>query len=76
MLFEKYDFTCRLDTDAELPCYKGSTFRGVFGRALKKVVCALKQQECETCLLNTKCIYARVFELSVSVNAKDRRIRS
>lgn len=52
MLFERYNFNCHLDTDAELPCYKGSTFRGVFGRALKKVVCALKQQECETCLLN------------------------
>ncbi len=74
MLFERYDFTCRLETDAELPCYKGSTFRGVFGRALKKVVCALKQQECETCLLNTKCIYARVFELPVSANAKDSRM--
>jgi hypothetical protein len=74
MLFDRYDFTCRLETDAELPYYKGSTFRGVFGRALKKIICALKQQECETCLLNTKCIYVQVFETPVSVNAKDTRM--
>ena len=62
MLFERYDFTCRLKTEAQLPYYKGSTFRGVFGRALKKVVCALKRQECISCLLNSQCLYARVFE--------------
>ncbi|MFZ5570167.1 MAG: CRISPR system precrRNA processing endoribonuclease RAMP protein Cas6 [Thermodesulfobacteriota bacterium] len=62
MLFGKYTFTCRLDTDAELPAYKGSTFRGVFGRALKKVVCALPRNDCGPCLLKNKCIYVQVFE--------------
>jgi len=76
MLFERYDFTCRLETDAHLPYYKGSTFRGVFGRALKKVVCALKKQKCDTCLLYTKCVYAQVFETPVSTNSKDSRIAS
>jgi hypothetical protein len=42
MLFGKYQFICRLDTEAVLPVYKGATFRGVFGRALKKIVCPLK----------------------------------
>ena len=74
MLFNRYDFTCRFKTDAELPYYKGSTFRGVFGRALKKVVCALKQQDCETCLLNTKCIYVQVFETPASANPTDSRM--
>lgn len=74
MLFERYNFTCCLETDAALPCYKGSTFRGVFGRALKKVVCALKQQECGTCLLKATCVYSRVFEIPVSANAKDVRM--
>lgn len=76
MLFERYDFTCRLETDAHLPYYKGSTFRGVFGRALKKVVCALKKQKCDTCLLYTKCVYAQVFETPVSTNSKDPRMAS
>lgn len=50
-----------LDTLA-LPHYKGSTFRGGFGNVFKRVVCALKRQDCKDCLLKTKCIYAYVFE--------------
>ena len=74
MLFGEYKFTCRLETDAELPYYKGSTFRGVFGRALKKIVCALKQQECENCLLNSRCVYALIFETPVAASSKDSRM--
>ncbi|MDI6687317.1 MAG: CRISPR system precrRNA processing endoribonuclease RAMP protein Cas6 [Desulfobacterales bacterium] len=64
MLYGKYQFLCRLENEALLPFYKGSTFRGVFGRALKKVVCALKRQECSQCLLKQRCVYALVFETS------------
>lgn len=63
MRYGKYQFSCRLKNEALLPPYKGSTFRGVFGVALKQVVCALKRQDCETCLLRKKCIYALLFEL-------------
>ncbi|MBA4369033.1 MAG: CRISPR-associated protein Cas6 [Desulfobacterium sp.] len=76
MLFGRYGFTSRLETDAELPSYKGSTFRGVFGRALKKVVCALRQQECDECILKTKCIYTQVFETPASGESLDSRIVS
>ncbi len=76
MLFKRYDFTCRLETDAQLPYYKGSTFRGVFGRALKKVVCALKYQECGSCLLNSQCIYVRIFETDLLKNTKNSRMAS
>lgn len=62
MLYGKYSFNCSFESDAILPQYKGSTFRGIFGHALKKVVCALKRQECEDCLLKDKCVYAFVFE--------------
>lgn len=62
MLYGKYQFFCRLETDAVLPPYKGSTFRGVFGWALKSVVCALRRQECGECLLKERCLYALVFE--------------
>ncbi|MBU4184987.1 MAG: CRISPR system precrRNA processing endoribonuclease RAMP protein Cas6 [Proteobacteria bacterium] len=64
MLYGKYKFFCRLENEAYLPCYKGSTFRGVFGQALKKIVCALKRQECDQCLLKQRCVYALVFETS------------
>lgn len=62
MLYGDYLFRCRFGSEARLPVYKGSTFRGVFGRALKQVVCALKRQTCSTCLLNRECLYPAVFE--------------
>ena len=67
MLYGKYRFTCRLETDAILPYYKGSTFRGVFGHALKRVVCALKRVECDACALKGRCVYARVFETPIAL---------
>ncbi len=63
MLFGSYNFSLTLDDDAILPEYKGSTFRGIFGRSLKKIVCALKNQECSKCLLREKCVYFQVFEI-------------
>jgi hypothetical protein len=51
-----------MQTRALLPPYKGSTFRGVFGHALKRVVCALKRQNCDACLLRKSCLYPAVFE--------------
>ena len=45
-----------------LPAYKGSTFRGGFGYAFKRVVCANREAECKDCLLREKCVYAYVFE--------------
>ena len=75
MLYGAYLFSCLLENDAVLPYYKGATFRGVFGRALKKVVCALKRQECSECLLKHKCIYSQVFETpSSDEDSKDARI--
>ena len=62
MFFGKYRFVCRFETEAHLPEFKGSTFRGVFGRALKSTVCALKRQACPSCLLKAECLYPAVFE--------------
>jgi CRISPR-associated endoribonuclease Cas6 len=45
-----------------LPSYKGSTLRGGFGYAFKRVVCAIKNKECTDCLLKEKCVYSYVFE--------------
>lgn len=75
MLYGSYQFRCRFDREAVLPFYKGSTFRGVFGHALKRVVCALKQQECESCPLKTRCIYTMVFETPIAMEMpKNARI--
>jgi hypothetical protein len=58
----KYTFHIRLQDPAYLPFYKGSTFRGVLGHALRRIVCALKRTECAACILRTHCTYAQVFE--------------
>lgn len=68
MRYGKYTFMCNFETKASLPYFKGSTFRGLFGHALKKVVCALKRQECSRCLLRQRCVYALVFETSSSMD--------
>lgn len=52
---------CRFSTPAFLPTFKGSTLRGAFGHALKKVACALKNQECQSCLLARSCAYGLIF---------------
>jgi hypothetical protein len=62
LLIGEYGISLMMLGKAELPPYKGSTFRGVFVKSLKQVVCALKHQECADCLLREKCIYYRVFE--------------
>jgi hypothetical protein len=63
MLYGKYKFHLILESEAILPPFKGSTFRGIFGMALKKVICALKRQECADCLLRDRCIYTTMFEI-------------
>jgi hypothetical protein len=64
MWYGRYRFSTILEDDALLPEYKGSTFRGLFGHALKKVVCALKREDCQDCLLRQQCLYVYVFETS------------
>jgi hypothetical protein len=71
MLYGDYRLRCRFESEAHLPVYKGSTLRGVFGRALKRVVCALKRQECPTCLLRRECLYPLVFEPHLTVDDPD-----
>jgi len=42
--------------------FKGSTLRGGFGTAFKRMVCLLRRENCATCMLRDKCTYSRVFE--------------
>ncbi len=62
MEYAAYQFDCRLVTSALLPPFKGSTIRGVFGRALKNVVCTLDKKDCDECMLFGRCLYPHVFE--------------
>jgi len=60
--FARFQFILRVLDCINLPIYKGSTLRGGFGHAFKKVVCVKREKICETCLLKSKCIYSYVFE--------------
>ncbi|MBI5183857.1 MAG: CRISPR system precrRNA processing endoribonuclease RAMP protein Cas6 [Nitrospinae bacterium] len=56
-----------------LPPYKGSTFRGGFGHAFKKVICVVRNKDCSDCILKEKCIYSFVFETSPPSNTTRMR---
>lgn len=53
-----------------LPSYKGSTLRGGFGHAFKRIVCALKNKECADCFLKERCVYSYIFETPPPASAK------
>jgi hypothetical protein len=69
-------FTLRIRAldDLHLPAYKGSTFRGGFGQALRRVACPLKLQECKTCLLQSQCVYLYLFETPPAADAEMMRL--
>jgi CRISPR-associated endoribonuclease Cas6 len=60
--FAEFKFILRAEDDIHLPEYKGSTLRGAFGHAFKKVVCIKREKVCTSCLLKEKCVYSYVFE--------------
>lgn len=60
--YQKYAFRIEAIEEIHLPYYKGSTFRGGFGNMFRKIVCALRRQDCIDCMLKSRCIYAYVFE--------------
>jgi CRISPR-associated endoribonuclease Cas6 len=57
-----FKFSITPSQPVTLPVFKGSTLRGGFGYAFKRVVCALKGKECSDCLLKEKCVYSYIFE--------------
>ena len=60
--FAQFQFILKALDCLNLPAYKGSTLRGGFGHAFKKVVCVTRQKACDSCLLKEKCVYSYVFE--------------
>ncbi|NLW36112.1 MAG: CRISPR system precrRNA processing endoribonuclease RAMP protein Cas6 [Syntrophorhabdus aromaticivorans] len=57
-----FRFHLGLPDDVRLPAYRGFTLRGVFGRMLKKTVCAIRTTPCQKCMLNSRCVYCYLFE--------------
>lgn len=65
LYFYKYRINLKAKELIHLPPYKGSALRGVFGYALKRVVCAIKNSKCDTCILRLKCVYSSIMETPI-----------
>jgi hypothetical protein len=58
----RYRFDFRAIDDGVLRSFSGSAWRGVFGTALKRTVCAMRLRPCEDCPLLDSCHYPTIFE--------------
>ncbi|MFZ7108771.1 CRISPR system precrRNA processing endoribonuclease RAMP protein Cas6 [Avibacterium volantium] len=58
----RYELQFQVTQPFELPDYAGSTLRGGFGRALRKICCMTKLEDCKTCPLYRTCPYTNIFE--------------
>lgn len=61
----RYRFTFRAEKPLSRDVYLGSAWRGVFGRALRQLVCIARDKECSECMLYRSCVYPYVFETPV-----------
>ena len=58
----RYQFNFVVSEPILLPEYSGSTLRGAFGRALRKIACMTKLEDCKGCPLYRTCPYTNIFE--------------
>jgi hypothetical protein len=58
----RFDVALRAVSTARLPRFLGSTLRGGLARSTRRVACALRREECPSCLLRERCAYAYLFE--------------
>lgn len=68
--FARFTFIIRAETRMQLPVYKGSTLRGGFGHALRRIVCSQRGRECRDCILRKQCVYGYIFETSPPEDSK------
>lgn len=57
-----------------LPDFAGSAWRGAFGWALKRTVCAMRLRPCEGCMLLTSCIFPYIFDTRPHEGATRMRV--
>ncbi|OPZ93753.1 MAG: hypothetical protein BWY73_00137 [candidate division TA06 bacterium ADurb.Bin417] len=62
-----YRFSLTALQPIPLPAYKGATFRGAFGYALRRAICTQPGRKCPGCLLHTSCVYPFIFEPSADL---------
>jgi len=69
----KYELALNFLEKAILPPYKGSTLRGSFGVAFRRICCLQRKKECADCLLRQKCPFIYIFNSSPPPDAKKLR---
>ncbi len=60
----RMDFTFVASATMVAQAYPGSAWRGAFGHALKRMVCAMRLRPCEGCALSAVCIHPAFFGAS------------
>ncbi len=66
----KVKFQIEFKTETKFPLYKGSIFRGAFGKSLRDITCPIKKQKCSECILSNSCIYFSIFESRKKISEK------
>ncbi len=72
----QYGITLTAREPIFMPRYSGSTLRGGFGHAFRKLVCTMGKRECHDCTLNAVCPYAYIFETAPPEGATQLRAYS
>ncbi len=57
-----FDFLISPKERIDLPQHLGSSVRGGFSQAFRKISCGLKDKRCTQCLLGEQCAYSYIFE--------------
>ena len=69
----RYRLTLTALSMITMPPYAGSTLRGGFGHAFRKMVCTQGQIDCKDCTLNAACPYPYIFETAPFAGAQQLR---
>ncbi len=68
--FVPLSFCLVAEENLKLPSFKGATLRGRLGYMLKRLTCSVPKGSCRECVLNSRCVYGRVFEPNPSLPSK------
>lgn len=67
LYFSIFQFTAEVTEDIFISEYKGSTFRGGFGKSFYNMVCINpEEKDCHKCIINKNCSYHKIFNSSIS----------
>ena len=69
----RYRMTLTARSTITMPAYAGSTLRGGFGHAFRKMVCTQGPIDCKDCVLNAACPYPYIFETAPFEGAQQLR---